>query len=580
MPSPLEFLQQEYNGLNEDWRTSMDERKGNLAEMSGLIRNSEVAKMTPEAAGMWGSLGNIWTQKGAINGMMEARQNQAAIRDKAALGAMPLQDQMFADNSKQFSDLQRAVLGRLASKETDMNNRYYMAGNTADGLVLVDKGTGDTKLMTIPSRFSAELPKLQEKWQKVLIEGGMTDTEQIKNEAIKNSMKEISQMMGIHQFGNVKEEGFQSPIRIPGSAPALERPPVDEELNSAMSAEAGAPSTPVLPTALPSATRESSIKKPISELPTDSNDTTVDWTTKQLVKIDSELAKPNLNKVQRDDLLGERANLLKGKPREESMVWDPVKNAYVRKGSDTTAQPTTSSSLLKSAQQKETEGVLGKNYADQYVEDQNTFAEIKKMEMSRQTMAQIVQSGKGNFGPAHEFLNKAGGYLAYIDPTASLAQYSNNDALYFSKMMDLTREKIKALGSGTAVSNLDLIVTQKSVGDMRNTRDGNAKLLAIMELQNATMMAKLGNKMSYFENNNKSYDKYKGDPSPSHIVRASVVDGQRHYWVQSKKGWIDERIKNGDYKSIEQASNAFDNASIKATAALIKGTGISMGGGN
>lgn len=558
MPSPLEFLQQEYNGLNDDWRDSMAERKGNLAQMSGLIQNSESAKMTPEAAGMWGSLGNIWTQKGAINGMLEARQNQAAIRDKAALGAMPLMDQALADDSKQFSDLQRAVLGRLASKESDMNNRYYMAGNTADGLILVDKGTGNTTLMTLPTRFSAELPKLQDKWQKILIEGGMTDTEQIKNESTKNAMKEISQMMGIHQFGNAKEQGFQSPINVPGSAPAIERPtvnkpPVDEELESAMSAEAGAPGAPI-----PSLAKEQDMAKAM---------------VGHAGEVPAGEGPPGSGNV-----FGEPVHTLGGD--KNAMVWDPIKNAYVRSGSESKAQATTSSPLLKSAQQKETEGVLGKGYADQYLEDQKTIAEIKKMEMARQTMAQIVQSGKGNFGPAHEFLNKAGGYLSYIDPKSTLAEYADNDALYFSKMMDLTREKIKALGSGTAVSNLDLIVTQKSVGDMRNTREGNAKLLAIMELQNATMMAKLGNKMSYFENNNKSYDKYNGDPAPTHIARASVVDGQRHYWVQSKKGWIDERVKNGDYKSIEQASKAFDTAATKATAALIKGTGIRMGGGN
>jgi hypothetical protein len=124
-----------------------------------------------------------------------------------------------------------------------------------------------------------------------------------------------------------------------------------------------------------------------------------------------------------------------------------------------------------------------------------------------------------------------------------------------------------------------LIVTQKSVGDLRNTPDGNAKLAVILELQNATMQNRLDNKLNYFDQH-KSYDKYRGSGEPSHLVRASrLPDGGTRYWVQTREGWINERVKNGDYKSVEAAERAFNNAATQATAALIKGTGITFNKG-
>jgi hypothetical protein len=189
-----------------------------------------------------------------------------------------------------------------------------------------------------------------------------------------------------------------------------------------------------------------------------------------------------------------------------------------------------------------------------------------------------MNSGINTSGQLHELINPLGGLMAYIDPDSTLAKSAGNDALYFSNMMNLVRDKIAALGSGTAISNLDLIVTQKSVGDLRNTKDGNEKLLAIMELQNATMQTKLNGKLDYYKNQG-NYNDYRGSSNPTHLVRATrLPSGETRYWVQTREGWINERLKKGDYKTREQAEKAFASAAVKATAALIKGTGIKLGG--
>jgi hypothetical protein len=100
-----------------------------------------------------------------------------------------------------------------------------------------------------------------------------------------------------------------------------------------------------------------------------------------------------------------------------------------------------------------------------------------------------------------------------------------------------------------------------------------------MELQNATLQTKLNGKLDYYKTHG-NYNDYRSGGDPTHLVRASrLANGETRYWVQTREGWINERLKKGDYKDREQAEKAFNSASVKATAALIKGTGIQFNGG-
>ena len=170
-------------------------------------------------------------------------------------------------------------------------------------------------------------------------------------------------------------------------------------------------------------------------------------------------------------------------------------------------------------------------------------------------MEGILLSGKHTSGQMHEALNKIGGYLSYIDPEGSLAKSVGNDAAYFGSMMNLVRDKIKALGAGTAVSNLDLIVTQKSVGDLRNTPQGNLKVLGLTKLFNATMGEQGQRKVDYFDQNSKLQG-YKTNTEPTHAIRArrnAYKDGSiMSYDVQSKDEWVKEQIRRNPGKDIPQ----------------------------
>lgn len=168
-------------------------------------------------------------------------------------------------------------------------------------------------------------------------------------------------------------------------------------------------------------------------------------------------------------------------------------------------------------------------------------------------MEGILLSGKHTSGQLHETLNKIGGYFNYIDPNGTLAQSAGNDSAYFGSMMNLVRDKIKALGSGTAVSNLDLIVTQKSVGDLRNTPQGNLKVLGLTKLFNATMADQGQNKIDYFDQNGKLQG-YKMGTEPTYAIRATrnpYKDGSiMSYDVQSKGDWIKEQMRRNPGKDI------------------------------
>ena len=527
--SPLEYLKQEYTQLDNERRGNSDERRGLIGQMGDIIKNGEAGKMSPSMAGFMGAARGFLKPETAFGGALKARQEQAMLRDKLALGADPEMNQFLQDSGKQLSDLQRSVLARLSSKESDAANRYYVAGTANDGLIGYDKQTGNASLLSIPAAFSKTFLEEKQKYRQILIDGGVTDSAVLDRESDRKAKETVAKYAGFHQFGNAKEQGFDSPIHLPGSTPALERAPA-----------------PV----------GTEVKLPVGA------------SEETILANEAAILQMKQKGMKDPEILAELARM-NNVPQTPVDMSSPVGDPLV-------GPPSVD---LKSEQQKETEKALGEGYAKENTADRQSLTDLRQMEQSLKVMQEIMNSGVNTSGQAHELVNKFGGYLNYIDPNGTLAKSAGNDAVYFSNMMNLVRDKIAALGAGTAISNLDLIVTQKSVGDLRNTPEGNAKLAAIMELQNATMQSKLNNKLDYFDDN-KSYDKYRGSADPTHLVRASrLPSGDTRYWVQTREGWINERVKNGDYKSAEAAERAFNNAATQATAALIKGTGITFNKG-
>jgi hypothetical protein len=223
-----------------------------------------------------------------------------------------------------------------------------------------------------------------------------------------------------------------------------------------------------------------------------------------------------------------------------------------------------------------------KNYAKEHAADKDALKSSLSMIPSMSVMKAILSNKDMRMmsGPLHEKLVAGAGYLNYLDPDSKFVKVGDDVPTYFSNMMNLVRDKIQALGSGTAVSNLDLIVTQKSVGDLRNNPEGNKKLLAIMDLQNATLNEKLGKKIGYFESNKNGYEGYdqvaiKNADEPTHIIRRDQNTG--NYYVQNKSDWVKEWSAKKKMKP-EEIVKYWKNEANDATAKLVDGTSIKFGG--
>lgn len=142
---------------------------------------------------------------------------------------------------------------------------------------------------------------------------------------------------------------------------------------------------------------------------------------------------------------------------------------------------------------------------------------------------------KTNQGPLWEVLNTIGGVANYFDPKGTLAEAAGNDAAYFGGMMDLVRSRIAALGAGTAVSNLDLIVTQKSVGDLSQTHNGRLKLLGQLRAATGTLKKIEDFQKGYFAQHGKlggwekAWETYYGDQPINKMQEVTYIpEGAKH----------------------------------------------------
>jgi hypothetical protein len=236
----------------------------------------------------------------------------------------------------------------------------------------------------------------------------------------------------------------------------------------------------------------------------------------------------------------------------------------------TTVQPKTASVQLRTPQQLANEKSMGEGEYKVYEDYKTRLDSFANANQQIASMEGLLESDKLNSGAAHEALNKIGGYMNYLDPNSSLAQYAGNDSAYYSKMMELVRDKIKALGAGTAVSNLDLIVTQKSVGDLRNTPQGNLKVMALMKLANATMGDVINEKINFYDSKGNTFQGYKRDTTPTHALKYRLLPtGNWAFDVEDKQSWIERaRIANGGNlpKDIDARWKSYADNSVKNLA--------------
>lgn len=157
---------------------------------------------------------------------------------------------------------------------------------------------------------------------------------------------------------------------------------------------------------------------------------------------------------------------------------------------------------IKTPQQIEQENALARNIAEQdtkYVQAQRDALDAYRPTVdSINRMEQLTLNGTSE-GPLSDLIATTGGVVNYFDPDSKLAKIAGDDAAYFSALQNLVRDKIAALGAGTAISNLDLIVTQSSVGGLLKTKQGRLKILGALKADAETARMIQEDKIAHFE---------------------------------------------------------------------------------
>ena len=107
-------------------------------------------------------------------------------------------------------------------------------------------------------------------------------------------------------------------------------------------------------------------------------------------------------------------------------------------------------------------------------------------------MEQLNATGNVAQGPLANFNQELGKFALYLGAGEDVKKRVAAGEQYFAAAADAVRDKIKALGAGTAVSNVDLLFTRQSVGDLTNTQQGRALIIKAMkaDVQNIQNLSK------------------------------------------------------------------------------------------
>lgn len=96
-------------------------------------------------------------------------------------------------------------------------------------------------------------------------------------------------------------------------------------------------------------------------------------------------------------------------------------------------------------------------------------------------MERLNDSGNVAQGPLANFNQELGKFAQYLGAGEEVKKRVAAGEAYFGAAADVVREKIKALGAGNAVSNIDLLFTRQSIGDLTNSQAGRALIIKAMK---------------------------------------------------------------------------------------------------
>lgn len=514
MTSPLfdmNALMQEYEALG---LTSQDLDK-QYAQLVSETRNradeTRKRRIRPEFQGFLGAAsGYLQPGSSAAEGWMKAMDARQALEEQAPFLDYKLESGYIDNRQKQINDLREKLLSRMGQRDQASAAPYHfmpMAGNVFVG----DKRSGQMAL--VASDKMSEWQKAYDAAYKMLEkEGGKTEAE-IAAEAFSSASRLMNQL------------GVAQPLNMGG---------VTDVSKGNIQGTVGTP---------PTATEQ---KQPELKL---------DFTPQSVAQLRKNPAAVQRMKEEVKHIPGAADQidaLISGTVGQEAPAQAPT-------------TPTAPSTYVASPQERQ---YFEKVALPEYEGDKSALSSMNQMDRYLAQMNDILSNPNIGMvsGPLHEQLTTIGGFVNYIDPDAKLAKATQSVPAYFGVLMDVVRDKIKALGSGTAVSNLDLIVSQKSLGDLRNTPEGNKILNGILRLNLAEFQARLKGKVSSFDiqggRGYREWDKKRlsMDSTPGFTLRRNPNTGE--YSVQSRDEWLTEmksRFPNRSEKEIVSAWKKFSD---------------------
>lgn len=165
-------------------------------------------------------------------------------------------------------------------------------------------------------------------------------------------------------------------------------------------------------------------------------------------------------------------------------------------------------------------------------------------------MEQLNATGNVAQGPLANFNQELGKFALYLGAGDDVKKRVAAGEQYFAAAADAVRDKIKALGAGSAVSNVDLLFTRQSVGDLTNTQAGRALIIKAMktDVENIQRLSKAAD--THFRGQGKgSLGGF--DPS-QHVVVLPEVSGEQEPKQKAPQAAIDFLMKNNTPEFQEQ----------------------------
>ena len=544
-------LQSMYEELMAGQDDILAERQRNMDGMLKSYLDDESLAISPERAGLASSMRGFSEPGGPM--FMDGFIGQLVRRSLAKQDMHKTKDTYLKGESDNFKDLQQAVINRMLGAQNGRGSWKPEIRMAPDGtMIAVDPNNFD------PENPKASVTELYSTYKgspiylklKESIEQAATDpSRKWPSEEAREAWKEqelSKALFTAYQQDSRRIGGEDVPHRFPGmemSEGAVQQP-------MRRSTDRPAPAGEPIPNI--DFSKERNLSKATKDLVPESRDQMFQSYSNErnIEMIQGELDRRGISKEARAELeaqLREEEKMLAQK--KAGGVPSPTAQTPSR-APGTAAMPT-----YYSPEQRKADETLGAEQAKQFTEYKDQVSSFRNMDRAIDSMQGILASGKTTAGAAHEMMNKMGNWINYIDPNSSLAKATHNDAVYYGKLMDLVRDKIKALGAGTAVSNLDLIVSQLSLGDLRNTPEGNSKLLGLIKTHMKILMREQQNKIRYYEENGTFKGWKAEDVDPYVVLPRRNKEGFVTWDPLAKEDWF-KMTKRANPKATDEAIEA------------------------